>query len=235
MAARPQNTGQGEVTSSFREYPSATSSSRSTDLSVMGILRAAALALALVISGANAQIDGSDLCSCSPTVFDFTLNFAAACPGNLEADDGINDLSCFTTVVSEDRENTQPVVIDTVTILELNNDAVINSTTLRGPFMDGDVIEYASISSYENLTSTYFPFGLQMTLTGENSDGATVINAVAVEYTNDCEAWPVFPDGATIGWVDIVSDFEMNERTNECTWLWISTNLHHCRVFAVNC
>lgn len=177
----------------------------------MSILQTAALALALVVTGANAQIEGTDLCSCSPTVFSFTLDFAGTCPGNLvNADgepinEGIGDQSCFTTVISQDPNNRQPVVIDTVTILELNMDAVINSTTLSGPFANGDVITYSSISSYGNLTETYFPFGLQMTLNGENSDGATVINAVAIEYTNDCEVWPIYPDGSTIGWVDIVS------------------------------
>lgn len=165
----------------------------------------------MIATGANAQIPGTDLCSCSPRVFTFVLNFALECPGNLVDDDGdpindaINDHSCFTTIVSEDRENLQPVIVDTVTILELNMMSVINSTTLRGPFEDGAVITYSSISSYGNLTETYFPFGLQMTLTGENSDGATVINAVAIEYTNDCDAWPVYPEGSTIGWVNIVS------------------------------
>lgn len=175
---------------------------------------AAALAFAVLISGANAQIPGSDLCSCSPTVFAFTLNFAASCPGNLVNADGdpindaINDQSCFTTVVSDNPDNRQPVIVDTVTILELNMDAVINSTTLRGPFEDGDVITYASISSYNNLTEAYFPFGIQMTLTGENSDGATVISAVAIEYTNNCDEWPVYPPDAQIGWVEIVSTAE---------------------------
>lgn len=209
MAEYRQNELSGE--SSFGEHTLRTTSpSRSFSFSIINILQTAVVAFALVISGANAQIDGADgLCSCSPTVFDFTLNFDASCPGNLEIDEAIGDLSCFTTVVDQDRDNNRPVVIDTVTILELNMDGVINSTTLRGPFADGDVIRYASISSYENLTDSYFPFGLQMTLTGENSVNATVINAVAVEYTNDCEAWPVYPDGAVIGWVEIVSKMSL--------------------------
>jgi hypothetical protein len=180
---------------------------------MIGILQTAGLALALIVSGADAQIPGTTeaLCSCSPTVFNFTLDFTASCPGNLVDADGdpingaINDLSCFTTVVAEDASNRQPVIVDTVTILELNMEEVINSTNLNGPFEDGDVITYASISSYANLTEAYFPFGIQMILSGENSDGATVINAVAIEYTNNCDEWPVYPTGSSIGWVGIVS------------------------------
>lgn len=205
MAPPENNSGESSEMSRNR-------SSLQRGLSVIRIIQtAAALALAVLISAANAQIPGIDLCSCSPTVFAFTLEFSASCPGTLEGADGnpinngINDLSCFTTVVSDNPDNRQPVVVDTVTILELNMDAVINSTTLRGPFNDGDVITYASISSYANLTEAYFPFGLQMTLTGENSDGDTVINAVAVEYTNECDAWPVYPPDAQIGWAAIVS------------------------------
>ena len=147
------------------------------------------------------------------------MDFSASCPGNLADANGdpingaVNDLSCFTTVVSEDPSNRQPTIVDTVTILELNMDAVINSATLRGPFQDGDVIEYASISSYGNLTATYFPFGIQLTLTGANADNMTVINAVAIEYTNACDEWPVYPPDSTIGWVNIVSQLVPERET----------------------
>lgn len=182
-------------------------------LSVMGILQTAAvLVLTMIVSGVNSQIEGTDLCSCAPTVFNFTLDFASSCPGNLKDEDGdpinraINDSTCFFTVLAADPSNVEPVIVETVIILELNQDTVINSTTLQGPFGDGDVITYASISSYNNLTEAYFPYGLQITMTGKNSDDNTLINAVGIEYTNDCDEWPVYPPDAQIGWIDIVSD-----------------------------
>lgn len=181
--------------------------------SAMNILQTAALALALIVSRVHSQIeDTADLCSCSPTVFNFTVDFEGSCPGNLEDEDGdpindaISDSTCFVTVLAADNGNQVPVIVNDIIILELNDDTVINSTTLQGPFGDGEVITYASISSYNNLTASYFPFGLQITLTGENSDGTTVVNSVAIEYTNDCDEWPVYPDDAQIGWIGIVSN-----------------------------
>lgn len=169
---------------------------------------ASLLLLAVSVSKTNAQLetDAAELCSCSPTVFGFRFDFAATCPGTLEEEDGIEALSCQTLVLGPDQSNTQPVIVDTLTILEVNADAVINSTTLNGPFLDGEEIQYASISSYANLTENYFPFGLEMTLTGENSDGDTVVNIISVAYdVSECDEWPVFPPDSRIGWIDIVS------------------------------
>jgi hypothetical protein len=88
------------------------------------------------------------LCSCSPAVYNFMLNFSGSCPGNLvdqngePINDAIRDLDCFTTVVADDSSDRQPVIVDTFTVLELYMEQVINSTTLRGPFQDGDVITH---------------------------------------------------------------------------------------------
>jgi len=171
----------------------------------MNIFKIAILYLALLVSGTNAQVpDG--LCTCSPTVFRFTLDFEGVCPGSLEDGNGIDDLSCDIFVLQLDQSNPQPTLVDAVTILELNMDDVINSTTIQGPFDNGDVIEYTSISSLANLTEIFFPYSLQMTLTGGNSDGNTVVNVVSIDYdTSECEVYPLFPSGSTIGWVDIVS------------------------------
>jgi len=98
----------------------------------MNILQtAAALVLALLVSGVYSQIEGTtDLCSCSPSVFNFTLDFAGTCPGNLEDADGnlindaFNDTSCFVTVLAADNSNEVPVIVESAIILELNKDTV---------------------------------------------------------------------------------------------------------------
>lgn len=118
----------------------------------------------------------------------------------------IRDLDCFTTVVADDSSNRQPVIVDTFTVSELYMEQVINSTTLRGPFQDGDVITHTSISSRANLTGDSFPNHLELTLSGENSYGITVVNTAVIEYTANCNEWPVYPaNRSMIGWVEIVS------------------------------
>jgi hypothetical protein len=173
------------------------------------ILKTVALLFVLVVSSSRAQIEteeGDEICSCSPTVFRFTMNFAGTCPGNLDVGDGIANNDCQTLVLGPDQGDTSPVIIDTLTILELNDDEVINSTTVTGPFADGDAIVYASISSYRNLTEFYFPVGLEMTLTGENENQETIVNIVSIRYdTSECGVWPVIPPDTIIGWVDFAT------------------------------
>lgn len=170
---------------------------------------AAVLFLLLTTSVTTASTLGEDLCSCSPTIFNFTLNFSTSCPGNVQTGGGIEDVKCETLVVSDDQSNDVPVVLSTITILELNENTVINSTVLEGPFQDGDMITYASISSYQNLTNAYFPFGLRVVLNGKNSEKTTVLNTVHIGYnSNICTQYPVVPVDAVIGWMSIVS-FEL--------------------------
>lgn len=179
----------------------------------MRLLKTIVLALLLLAAGTNAQeevigADGEEICSCAPTIFEFTFVFDSLCPGNFVADDSdaIAEISCDQIVLAPDQNNIQPVVVDSVTILELNANQVINQTIVMGPFNNGDSIEYASISSYRNLTEAYFPFGLLVTINGQNSDSRRVINAIGIDYeTTECDTWPVFPPGATIGWLQIVS------------------------------
>lgn len=184
------------------------------------ILKTVALLFVLVVSSSRAQIEteeGDEICSCSPTVFRFTMNFAGTCPGNLDVGDGIANNDCQTLVLGPDQGDTSPVIIDTLTILELNDNEVINSTTVTGPFADGDAIVYASISSYRNLTEFYFPVGLEMTLTGENENQETIVNIVSIRYdTSECGVWPVIPPDTMIGWVDFVSQISV-----KVTLLWV--------------
>jgi hypothetical protein len=140
-------------------------------------------------------------------VFNFTFSYGSTCPGNVNLNDGIADSSCLVVAISEtDPSDQVPVTIETITILELNMNSVITKTTLQGPFEDGDTVEYASISSYRNLTETYFPSGLQVISQGLNVAGDTVINTWAIKYTGNCDFEPVFEEDAQIGWIEIVSE-----------------------------
>lgn len=204
----------------------------------MMLVKAALVGLALLASGINAQVEtesGEELCSCSPTVFSFTLDFGATCPGNVVADDAIASVGCDVIVAAQDQSNQQPVLVESITILELNNNDVNNSTILKGPFDNGDVIEYASISSYRNLTETYFPFGLQITVNAENSDYVAVFNTISIEYdTSECDVWPVFPTGSTVGWIEIVSQvFLMNECALAHRFLALIFTLCFCSLYRV--
>jgi hypothetical protein len=200
MATQLQPEKTGTVSMSLHKGPSRYSFG-------LQCVKVAVLALTIAVSGVNAQIPGTtDLCSCSPTVFTFTISYDTTCAEQTVVENGgIAETSCIATAVAEDPSDRVPVSIDTMLIIELTENIVIKSTTLEGPFNDGDTVVYNSVSTFRNLTDSYFPSGLQVTLQGLNAANTILISTWGVEYTNDCSFEPVFEEDAQIGWTVFVS------------------------------
>lgn len=96
--------------------------------------------------------------------------------------------------------------MNSLTVLELGQDLLpLSQTEIQGPFLDGDSIEYISVVHDHNDTAASFPGGIQINIAGENAAGDILNNVVAFSYTNDCNAFPVFGEGSTNGWIEFVS------------------------------
>ena len=78
---------------------------------------------------------------------------------------------------------------------------------MDGPFDNGTVM-FTSIlgeGNADDFTNVTLPRGLQMSVTGENAAGVTIINTWVILYENDCTTFPVLTDGNQIGWTVFVS------------------------------
>jgi hypothetical protein len=155
----------------------------------------------------------SGICACSPSVYDFQLDMSQGCPF-VEAVDlilevGIESAECaIVPTESDDVKDLVPVLIHTITVEEFKQDNTIAvSQSVQGDFRDGDAFRYISISSdLDDIRGVVdLPRTLQLKLSGKNQDGQDISNTIVIEFTNDCEIYPVIQAHDTAGWIRFVS------------------------------
>lgn len=155
-------------------------------------------------ASARAQVVGEDIFICSPTAFEFTLNFAGGCPGTIEPSPGIvgSDCTNFANITADNI----PVSVRSVQVLELDTNLNnLDVTNFIGAFTDGDTIDYSSVSSEEITDPADVPGGLQLNINGVNAVGQTIVNSIILEYTNAGTYSPILNVGDQIGWIVFVS------------------------------
>jgi len=160
--------------------------------------------LAIFTQSVDSQISGTELCACSPRVYELTFDFSLECePINIDMDNGgIDDATCL--VAGFDNVNVTdriPVAVSSVQLIELGQDgapaAVAQET---GDFRDGDSITYTSIS-FEGAVA---PRAFQVRALGRNAAGEPLVLQWAVTYTNNCGVFPVLEINDSVGWTIFV-------------------------------
>jgi len=147
-------------------------------------------------TGAKAQNE----CSCSPARFEFTFNLTNNCGDGYEFGDGVQESTCFTSAFSTNVTNVSPVEVQRISIVETDLLRVpIAQSQLQGTFVDGDNFVYSSVSGLGG-DSGQIPQSIQLTLTGVNLNGGTIVQVWAIRYSNDCLAYPVLELEDSIGW-----------------------------------
>jgi len=183
------------------------------------------------VSIARAQIDG--ICVCSPTIYQWSLNFTATCPPNNISQGrnaGISDSVCLIFAEQATVTDLVPVRTTTIQFFELNrNLEAINAVFRDGlSLVSGDTFRYTSIIASEpNPVSTRIPGGFQMRITSENANGDKIINDWIVAYTNSCEVEPFEGGGQdSLGWAVFVSldffglDFSRSDLYPDLFFAW---------------
>jgi hypothetical protein len=176
-----------------------------------GAASTALVILATLASSVTGQLF-EDVFICSPTAFTMTLNFTGVCPGTIEEGPGIDGTECF--FLPNATLNLSPVSVQRIAIQELGRDLkVLDNTNEQGEFVNGDSIEYTSVSSGEITELEQVPGGLQVNLIGMNALDQEISNSFLIEYTNDGSASPVIVIGDQIGWITFVSTLREELRT----------------------
>lgn len=177
------------------------------------VVVAASLSSQSVVEG-QGLFSGFGICACTPSVYDFQLDVSLECPISealdLILEEGIESAECaIVPADSGDNEDTLPVSIHSINIEELRQDKTVAvSQSIQGDFRDGDAFRYISLSSdLEDIRGAVdLPKTLQFKISGKNVDGDEIYNTVVIEFTNDCDAYPVIQAGHTAGWIRFVSD-----------------------------
>jgi hypothetical protein len=176
---------------------------------------------------------GVTICACQPSVYTFTFNFSAICDIETIERPGVRDADCFARGFAigpaDDLNDTVPVQITTVSVMELNKDlGVLSQTPIVDSFRDGDSFTYTSIlSTPDNITGLMpdmIPGGIQLGIVGVNKLEEPITNVWIILFDNGCGIFPVLEVGDQIGWTILVSTF-CSSKVNYTAFSFIEINI----------
>jgi hypothetical protein len=153
------------------------------------------------------------ICYCAPNTYEFTLDFALTCPGDISTGGGVQDFSCFISpFANSEVTDLVPVAIQSINVIELDqNLQLLAQESIERDFGDGDTFQYTSVAAFPGTTSytedapTNIPRAIQLNINGINQNGEGIINVFIIVFTNSCDVYPVLFEGESIGWTTFVS------------------------------
>ncbi len=156
------------------------------------------------------NVGGSELCACNPSIYRFTLDFAAVCPPpgiEYGPETGIDQWFCRTDADDDAVTDLTPVSVTSYIVLELDKELQVIKQFFRGDLdlQDGDTFEYTSVTAGSGpVGPDDIPGAMQMALTGINAQGDEVTSQWIVTFTNNCDVL-AFEEGNSMSWATMVS------------------------------
>lgn len=177
------------------------------------MLKKGILATVLLLSTipvGHSQGIGQDICSCTPQVYEFTLDFGLFCPPvNITTGGAVAATSCLISPFGNPNvDDLVPVSVQSIDVLELGQDLrVLVQENIVGVFRDGDKFNYMSIAATpSNIDSEVdVPRAIQINIVGTNKFDELLINVFIITFTNSCGSYPVLFEGQSAGWTVLVS------------------------------
>ncbi|GFH53775.1 hypothetical protein CTEN210_10251 [Chaetoceros tenuissimus] len=157
-----------------------------------------------------------DVCSCSPSIYKWTLDFSSSCSYTgfpdpdgsigieIGPDEGVRDASCQITMENQLTSEAfmTPVKVTGYQIIEQDASATALKTVSESDLelTDGAIIEYTSFTTMAGLEVEDYPFFLFVIVFAENANGEEIQLETLVKFSGTC-ALEVFGNGDTIGWL----------------------------------
>jgi hypothetical protein len=166
----------------------------------------AALLLSLA-SLSKAQV-GTNICSCSPPTYEFTLDFSLSCDDSQLDGQGISDFECviapFQTGANIDLT---PASVETIDFVEFDQAlGRLAESSLFQQFLDGQSFTYtATTADPGSVMMPTVPRALQVTMLAQNSIGQPLLMTWLITFSNSCNDFPVINVGNRVGWTTFVS------------------------------
>jgi len=165
----------------------------------------------LVLRAAQAQQVGVDICACSPSIYEFTLDFLLTCETTSVMSPGIEEMECSVEAtdveLAENVTDFVPVAIMSVDLLELDQSLAVLAQQFYDEtmFRNSDTFSYISVTADDSIDASMIPKGIQLSIFGHNSLDETIRLTWIIRYTNDCGIFPILTEGKSIGWTILVS------------------------------
>lgn len=168
-------------------------------------------ALLVLASPSKAQV-GSNICSCSPQTYEFTLDFSLSCDDIQLSGPGISEFECVISPFQTGADiDLVPASVETVDFVEFDQAlGRLAESSIFEQLLDGDTISYTSVSADpETITVSTVPKALQITMLAQNSIGQPILMTWLMTFSNSCNEYPVISTDERIGWTRFVSVFPM--------------------------
>jgi len=164
-----------------------------------------ALLVSWLLPSAAQQEIGTEICSCAPNTYEFTLDFSLFCPPvNITIGDAVAATTCMVSPFGDpDVSDLIPVAVQSIDILELNqNLQIMSQENIAGNFGDGDTFQYTSYAALpgEIVNPEDLPRAIQINIIGVNQFEEPIINVYLITFTNSCGSYPVLFEGQSAGW-----------------------------------
>ncbi|OEU14276.1 hypothetical protein FRACYDRAFT_240811 [Fragilariopsis cylindrus CCMP1102] len=146
------------------------------------------------------------ICACSPSTYQFTLDFSLTCPPmNVTRNGGIAATFCQISPFGDAQSNITdlvPVSVGYVDVLELGQTfEVLTQVNITGTFVNGDIINYTSIAASDSSSDPEVPKVIQLNMFAFNAAGEPIVNFFAIAFSNNCDEYPTLIEGESAGWV----------------------------------
>mmetsp|Transcript_45956 Transcript_45956/g.112128 ORF Transcript_45956/g.112128 Transcript_45956/m.112128 type:complete len:692 (+) Transcript_45956:127-2202(+) len=154
---------------------------------------------------------GITVCACQPGQYLMTFGFSQTCDGSTvtPAIEGVNAVTCEVSVTSDDGTpvpggDPVPVRVGAIQTIEFGQTGqTVGQSVVNVDLNNGSLFRYTSISvtSTEFLTDETVPGKVEWIFTGRNAEGQIVQQSISMEFSDDCDAYPVLSVGEQLGWV----------------------------------
>jgi hypothetical protein len=164
----------------------------------------AALSVLLLASHQTALTNAqTQPCACTPSVYNFTFNFALACSQtSILVNPAVTDVQCTTSPdVAVDPATAEAFSIQ-FTELDQNLQP-LNSVNLNAPFFNGGSVVYESYIANAQEQGKV-PRSLEVTIMARDATTPTILQTLLLQYSNSCTLYPVISTGQQIGWTVLV-------------------------------
>ena len=107
------------------------------------------------------------------------------------------------TAFSRNTVDTRPISVQTVSIIEADTNRVpIAQSAIDGHLEDGFTFSYTSVAAWGDYSQ--IPSSIQMSITGLNAEGETLVQVWVLEFTNECSIVPKLKTKDSTGWTDYI-------------------------------
>ena len=157
------------------------------------------------------QVVGTDICMCSPPIFNIQLDLTRSCTlTDFPTNQALVSIFCETEGVDDTTTDLVPVTAVFVELVQFNPDLdAIDTISTTGNFENGHRFRIRTLADIAGATTREeMVRAMRIRTVARNAANELILNTIILLFTNRCDVYPAFSPGSALGWILFVSAFE---------------------------